>query len=347
MNRFSGKTLFTLGLSLQLKEKGYRVGYCKPVGKNPVVDKGVIVDANALFFKDVLNLDEPALTLSPFVSSFDTLNRALSGKIKGTGDRILKAIKSIKGKDIVLIAGTTDIFEGSLFGINGIRIVRETAAKALIVESWENEETIDALIGAKEMFGEGLAGIVINKVREEAMEFITKKVRPHLKRHRIEVFGILPLDPILGAVTVRTLVDTLAGKVLCAEDRLDQLVENFSIGAMDVNNALRYFKTTPNKAVITGAHRSDIQIAALETSTKCIILTGGHLSNDVIIGKARVKGVPVISVQEDTFTTVNRIESIMGKLKIREKEKLRRAKELVKKRVDIQRLLKCIDVKKR
>ena len=36
MNRFSGKTLVTLVLSLIRKEKGYRDGYNKPVGKDPV-----------------------------------------------------------------------------------------------------------------------------------------------------------------------------------------------------------------------------------------------------------------------------------------------------------------------
>ncbi|MCK5426055.1 MAG: cobyrinic acid a,c-diamide synthase, partial [Thermodesulfovibrionia bacterium] len=124
-------------------------------------------------------------------------------------------------------------------------------------------------------------------------------------------------------------------------------VENFSIGAMDVNNALKYFKVTPNKAVITGAHRSDIQLAALSTSTKCIILTGGLHPNDVIIGKARLQGVPIISVKEDTFATVDRIEKTMGKLQIRGQEKLNRARDLVRNYVDIHGLLKKIGVKKR
>jgi BioD-like phosphotransacetylase family protein len=346
MNRFSGKTIFTLGFSLLLKEKNYKVGYIKPLGKDPLIHRGEIVDANVSFLKEVLNLDEHITTLSPFVSTLDTLNTTLSGKMKNTGERILKSIRAIKDKDIVLIAGTTDLFEGSVFGINGIRIVRATGAKALIVESWENEETVDDLFGAKEIFGDDLVGVVLNKVREESLEFIKKKVRPYLRRHRIEVFGLLPKDNVLGAVAVRTLVEILGGRVLCAEDRLNELVENFSIGAMDVNNALKYFKATPNKAVITGAHRPDIQLAALETSTKCIILTGGLLPNDVIIGKARLQAVPIISVKEDTFTTVDRIEAIMGKFKIREQEKLKRAKELVRNNVDIQGLLKKIGVKK-
>ncbi len=345
MNRFSGKTLFTLGLALNLKDKGYRVGYIKPVGVNPVSARGDIVDADALFFKEVLKLDEPVTAISPFVSTLDSLNRTLSGKMKNTGERILKAVKSIKGKDILLIAGSVDLFEGSAFGINALKIVRSTGVKALIVEAWQGEETIDDVFGAREVLGSSLCGVVLNKVREESVEFVTKRVRPFLRRNRMEVFGILPADPLLGAVTVRTLAETLGGKVICAEDRLGELVENFSIGAMDVNNALRYFKVTPNKAVITGAHRSDIQLAALETSTKCIVLTGGLLPNDVIVGKARLQGVPIISVRDDTFTTVDKIEAVMGRFKIREPEKIERAREIVKKNVDVQGLLKKIGLK--
>ena len=347
MNKFAGKTLFTLGLSLNLKEKGYNVGYIKPLGKDPIVSEGVIVDADAFFFKDVLNLDEPVTALSPFVSTLDTLNTTLSGKMKTTGERILKAINAITNKDIVLISGTTDLFEGSIFGINGTKIVKATDSQALIIEAWENEETIDDLFFTKEIFGERLAGVVLNKVREESLEFIKKKVRPYLKKHRLEIFGLLPKDDILGAVTVGNLVDILGGKILCAQDKTDELVENFSIGAMDVNNALKYFKVTPNKAVITGAHRSDIQLAALSTSTKCIILTGGLHPNDVIIVKARLQRVPIISVKEDTFATVDRIEKTMGKLQIRGQEKLNRARDLVRNYVDIHGLLKKIGVKKR
>jgi len=345
MKRLTGKTVVALGLSLNLKEKGYKMGYVKPIGKLPVNYKGETIDADALLFKNALALEEEVSTVSPFVSTLDTLNMTLAGKMKETGENIISTIKSIKDKDILLIAGTSGFFEGAVFGINGVRIVTALKAKTLIVETWDNEETIDEILGAKEMFGEDLAGVIINKVREESVNFIEKKVAPFLKQQKIEVFGMLPNDPVLKAVTVRTLMDALGGKALCAEGSLDELVKNYSIGAMDVNNAFKYFKMTPDKAVITGADRSDIQLAALETSTKCIILTGGLPPNDVIIGKAGLKGVPIISVKDDTFGTVNRIESIIDKLKIKEDSKVRRAKELVGRTVDMQLLLKTLGMK--
>jgi len=90
-------------------------------------------------------------------------------------------------------------------------------------------------------------------------------------------------------------------------------------------NSLR---TKPGKAVITGGDRADIQLAALETSTKCLILTGGLYTNDVVLGRAVSKGVPVVSVSRDTFSTIEAIEGLIGRTGISEKEKINRAYSL-------------------
>jgi BioD-like phosphotransacetylase family protein len=98
---------------------------------------------------------------------------------------------------------------------------------------------------------------------------------------------------------------------------------------MDVDSALAFFRRTPNKAVITGAHRSDIQLAALETSTKCIIITGGLRTNEAVLGKARAAGTPVLSVPDDTFTAINKIETRMGRTAIRDRKKVERARQIL------------------
>ena len=161
-------------------------------------------------------------------------------------------------------------------------------------------------------------GGVFNKVPENLLPHITEIVKPFIEKSGVPVYGIFRKDMLLEAVTVRYLVEVLNGKVLCCEDKLSEFVENCSIGAMDVDSALSYFRRTSNKAVITGAHRTDIQLVSMETSTKCIILTGGLHTSDVVIGKAQSKGIPVISVEPDTFTTVDRIERIMGHTMIRD-----------------------------
>lgn len=342
---FSGKSLITLGLGLMLKEKGFSIGYIKPYGKIPLEREGRIVDADAEFLREALDISEPSGVVSPFVVTYEIQNNLLKGKPSDKFDDVNRALSSITGKDIVLVGGAADLYEGATFGIDGLKLIRHLKARTLVVEPWNGDSSIDALVGAKELLGQDFMGAVINKVPEAVHDHIKQSVRPFLEKRGIAVFAALPMDRLLDAVTVRQLNEILGGKVLCCEEGLDEFIESFSIGAMDVDSALKYFRRTPNKAVITGAHRSDIQLAALETSTRCIILTGGLYTNDVIIGKAKMTKTPIISVHEDTFATVQKIESVMGKISIREQKKVQKTEEIMKKEFDIVRLLNELKVR--
>lgn len=337
---FSGKSLITLGLGLMLKDKGLSIGYIKPYGKVPLQQGGSIVDADAAFMRKALDISERVEVVSPFVVTYELQNSLLKGKPSDKFDDINKAISSITNKDLVLINGAADLYEGATFGINGLKLIRHLKARTLMVEPWNGDRSLDAIVGAKELLGQDFMGAVINKVPEAVHDYIRDSVRPFLEKRGIAVFAALRRDILLDAITVRQLNEILGGKVLCCEEGLDEFIESFSIGAMDVDSALKYFRRTPNKAVITGAHRSDIQLAALETSTRCIILTGGLYTNDVIIGKAKMTKTPIISVQDDTFATVQKIESVLGKIRIREQKKVQKTKEIMEKEFDFARLLK-------
>ena len=347
MSGFSGKSLVTLGLGLLLKEKGYEVGFIKPFGSIPLRQEGHLIDGDAEFMRKALDLPESSDIVSPFVVTYEVQNKALKGRPSDRFAAVKKAVDSITGKDIVLVGGGANLFQGSLFGINGLRLITHLDARTLVVEPWSGESSIDAIIGAKELLGSNFAGAVINKVPQSAHDYVKKSVRPFLEKKKISVFASFHRDILLDSITVRQLNEILSGKVLCCEEALDDFIENFSIGAMDVDSAIKYFRRTPNKAVITGANRSDIQLAALETSTKCIVLTGGMYTNDVIIGKAKMSGVPIISVHDDTFSTVEKIESVLGKIRIREQKKVLKTKEIVEKEFDLNRLLKELKLKHR
>lgn len=342
MRGFSGKSLITLGLGLLLKDRGYTVGYIKPYGTMPVKEGDRVLDADADFMRTALGITEPSEVISPFVPTFEVQNRLLKGKPSDMFESVSKAVKEIKKKDLVIVGGAADLFEGSVFGINGLKVISHLKARTLVVEPWAGDHSIDTIIGSRELLGERFAGAVINKVPQAAHDYVTKSVVPFLEKKGIPVFATLHRDILLDSITVRQLNEILGGKVLCCEEGLDEFIENFSVGAMDVDSALRYFRRTQNKAVITGAHRSDIQLAALETSTRCIVLTGGLYSNDVIIGKAKAAGVPVLSVHDDTYTTVEKIEGVLGKIRIREQKKVLKTREIVGKEFDLKRFLKAI-----
>lgn len=338
--RFSGKTFVSIGLAMKLREMGWDVGYMKPIGKTPVKHGKDVFDADAVFVKEILGLEEPLDIISPFVMTFESQSRMLKGKAPLAKKRIMAAFRSLKKKDFVVINGSGSLFEGALLGINVLSVMDAMNARVLTVEPWRGEFSADSLFGVRKVIGKRFSGAVINKVPEDVVAYVKESLRPFLEKKGVKLYAAIQRDRLLEAVTVRRLNEILGGTVLCCEDKLESLVENFSIGAMDVDSALAYFRRIPNKAVITGAHRSDIQLAAMETSTRCIILTGGLPTNNVIIGKAKSKNIPIISTQDDTFTAIDRIEAYAGSTSIREIAKVERAQELFSTEFDINRFLK-------
>ena len=336
---YSGKSLIALGLGLLLKERGLRVGYVKPFGRIPMQMGNHIVDADAEFMRKALDIDEPAEIVSPFTATPKSRDDALLGRPADMFAAVSAAFDAISGKDVVIVGGAADFFEGSLFGLNALRIIDHLSAKTLLIEPWSADTSIDAIIGSRDLLKERFLGCVINKLPQTAHDFVNAAVRPYLQGQGAPVFAALHKDILLDSISVRQLNDILGGRILCGEDHLDEFIENYSIGAMDVDSALKYFRRTQKKAVITGAHRADIQLAALETSTQCLVLTGGLGPDEMIMEKARLSGVPILSVQDDTFVTVDKIEAVLGKIRIREQKKVAKTKEIVGQELDLDGLL--------
>jgi BioD-like phosphotransacetylase family protein len=340
---YAGRTFLSLSLARKLKEMDYQVGYMKPLGTVPVISGKAVRDADAVFAKEVLSLAEPLEIISPFVLDFENQARLYAGELKDVRKQVLDAFRSLRKKDFVIVAGANDLFEGSLAGLDALTLAGEMKAHILLVEPWRGDLSADTVYGASRLFGDRFCGAVLNKVPEAAVSHAKQGVKPFLQKAGVLVFGVFPKDRFLESVTVRQLIEILNGKLLCCEDRIEEHVENFLIGAMDVDSALTYFRKTPNKAVITGAHRSDIQLAAMETSTKCIIITGGLQTNEVVLGKAKATGTPILSVPDDTFSTIDKIEVRVGKTTIREPRKVDRAEQILAAEFDMFGFLKRLE----
>ena len=93
-------------------------------------------------------------------------------------------------------------------------------------------------------------------------------------------------------------------------------------------------------AVVTGADRTDIQLAALEASTQCLILTGAGSPLPQLINRAEELEVPLLKVDHDTLSTVEVIEQAFGHVRLHEAVKATYAFRLVEENCQLDRLLK-------
>ncbi|MGB9710575.1 MAG: DRTGG domain-containing protein [Thermodesulfovibrio sp.] len=337
---FTGKNFFALGLALTLQERGFKIGYIRPLGRIPIKKGEEIFDEEAVFIKELLGLEEPLSVISPFVFTYETQYRLFEGGDLKIKEKVINSFTKQSNKDFVIVVGPNNIFEGFTLGIDAISLIKETDGRVIAIQHWDSELAMDDIFGIRQLISEKFTGAVINKVPSEQFHHVREKAVPFIEGKGIKVLGVFKKDKFLEAVTVRRLMEAVNGGLVCCENKLDDFVENLSIGAMDPETALSYFLRIPNKAVITGIHRTDIQIVAMETSTKCLILTGGMHVNETVTGIAKAKGIPIIVTPMDTFTAVDRMEKLMGKAVIREKDKAMKAKEIISNEFDIEEFLR-------
>jgi hypothetical protein len=116
------------------------------------------------------------------------------------------------------------------------------------------------------------------------------------------------------------------------------MVESLTIGAMNVSAALEYFRKGKNMAVVTGGDRTDLQLAALETSTNCLILTGHIAPEPLILSRAEDLEIPILAVNLDTLSTVEIVDRAFGKVRLQEKIKLDCLGQLMEQHFQLERL---------
>jgi len=340
---YAGKTLIALALAKLWARDGVSVGYVKPLGKIPMVVDGGVVDEDACFLAGELGLPGPPEAVCPVVITQDLVMAAYRGESLRLRERVLRAVEDRSaGCDVVLLGGAANLRDGVFLGLAPLALVSELDCRVLLVDRFSGEKSMDQVLWAAGALKERLLGVVFNRIAAEQEPFFRQTVLPYFDARNIRVFGAVPSDPLLESVSVRALSDSLSAETACGEDRMETMIERFCVGAMDMDGALRVFRRIPRKAVITGGHRADIQLAALETDTRCLVLTGGVWPNELILARAREKAVPILVVQEDTLFAVDKFENLLGRLRIREKEKIERGVNLVRENVDVRGILSAL-----
>ena len=342
---YSGKSATILGLTPGLQERGICVAYGKPLGTCLGTNNLDTVEEDVGFIAQSLNLPASQVR-SPILFLDDkTINKRLQGEdIQDYSQALNNYVQEIQG-DLILLEGTETLWQGSLFNLSVRHIAQIVDASILLVARYSSPLLVDSLLTAKEFLGDRLLGVVINDIPPDQLESTKTLSKPFLEQQGIAIFGLLPRSNLLRSVSVREISKHLGAKVLCREDRLDLMVENLTIGAMNVNSALEYFRQGKNMAIVTGGDRTDLQLAALETSTQCLILTGHMPPQPIILSRAEYLEIPILSVNLDTLTTVEIVNHTFGKVRLQESIKLECIKDLMEENFDIHRFMNQLGLK--
>ncbi len=323
----SGKTAVCLALALRFREEGKKVAYFKPVGVSAGPEH--LDDDDALLMREVLGMPQPLDRIVLFNSSPHYLTRYR--KDGENLETVLQAFKEVSaGADLVIVEGITSPHVMLSLGLDSPTIAKAIGAKVLMVNRIENDYSLDTALSYNEYVasrGLEVVGTIFNNVPRPWLDKVKGIYVPIMQEHKFDVLGVIPKQVEIAAPTVAEFADALGGEILTAEDRLDLLVEEVLVGAMTTESAFTYLRRSVNKAVITGGDRADLALAALETGTSCLVLTGGLYPDVRVVARAEDKRIPIILVHYDTYRTIERLQQVSRKIKPGDKRAIRVARE--------------------
>jgi BioD-like phosphotransacetylase family protein len=336
---YTGKSGLCVALIGYLSARGLDVGYFKPYGTLPVVEGGVTTDEDALYVNRVLSRPSDLKDVCPVVRSQSFIERVLAGEsVPGEAEVLSAFERCASGRDVMVVEGPTEPAQGASAGLAGLRVAELLDGRVLLIDRPRPTDLPEDAVWVGALYGDRLGGAVLNGIDESRLSVVRERVVPFLERRGVPVLGVIAHDPALGSVTVAEIVEGLNGTVLTAEDRVSDTVESFMVGAMGQDKALRFFRRKVNKAVITGGDRADVQLAALETSTRCIVLTGNQVPGAAVMSRAEDLGVPMVLVDTDTLTAVERLEMMFGRVHLHDPLKAARIQEMFERDVQLERL---------
>ncbi len=330
----SGKSIISLGLMHLLLGKAAKVSYFRPIIDD--FEPGTI-DNHINTITRYFNLEIPFSDAYAFTRS-EVIRMKNDDEDDEIINKIINKYKAIEEQsDFVLVEGTNFTGEGAIieFDIN-ILIAKNLGIPAIILASGAGK-TIDALVGnlqiAYDSFddkGVQVLAAIANKVGSENVTSVITELKKQFPTSVL--IAAIPSNPILSNPSVKEINDSLKGKILFGENYINNRVDGFSVGAMQLRNYLTHIRE--NGLVITPGDRADIILGALQANISAnypaisgIVLTGGLIPEEAII--KLIEGlsdiVPIISVEGGTFGMANSIGSIKSQMYAENTEKIKTA----------------------
>lgn len=248
--------------------------------------------------------------------------------------------------DIVLAEGNLGPGAAAEMSQAAFTAARKMKANVVAVEVYSKETS--RFLDVYQGFGGSFLGVVINKVPASQLKRVREEAGSRLATLGLKLLGIIPENRVLLAMTVGELAESLKGKILNQPEKSDVLVENYMLGALVVDSGLDYFGRKSRKAAIIRHDRPDMQLAALETSTACLVLGGGEkppMAN--VLYKAESRGIPIIATGAAVNDIVTVIEATLLKTRLHQTQKLTRLAEAVRQNLDMKALAGRPDQRKK
>jgi len=187
----------------------------------------------------------------------------------------------------------------------------------------------------------GLAAGTAAPALDEPLLAELRRHSPALATDRFHIIGMVPYAPALSAPRVLDVARALGATVL-NEGEPERRVLSTSLCARSASNALHIFK--PGSLVVASGDRDDVVLASALATMNGVPLAGVLLTNGFLPGENMIEmcrpalktGLPVISVETDSFTTARNLGQMGNDIPMDDLERAERVANFVAAHIDLQ-----------
>lgn len=358
-----GKTTSTLGLVANLKEMGYRTGYCKPVGQESVTHEGKVADKDAVLFSEVSGFEIIPDLHSPVIIGRGVTKEYLEDPTRfHFEERLLRAADLLRSEyEVVVYEGTGHPGVGSVCDLSNARVAKLLGAGVVMVVEGGIGRTIDKLNMSLALFREEkvpILGVIVNKVQPDKIDEIRYYLSRRLDALGIPLLGIMPYDQRLSFPIMETIRQAVGGKVILNGDRLNNRIEDIVAGSLVDTEE---FNTFRNLLLVASIRRINEAIDKVEAISRERQLEKSPLAGVIVTGDGRhakwydeadlnnpyfrEHKIPVLTTKLDTYGSVVKISRIEVKINIRTPWKVKRAEEMIRQYVNFDLLLDQLNLR--
>ena len=153
-----------------------------------------------------------------------------------------------------------------------------------------------------------VSGVILNRVPPRRIN----KIRVEYEALGVHPLAIIPEDRELASPTIGQLADALKSVSDFLDEHRDDPLDRPVIASIAADPGQAYFTRTQSEAVIVRSDKPDLQLAALNAGTSCLIVTGGLPILSYVGERVADDEIPLLRTEMDTKQTVEVLEELFG-----------------------------------
>ncbi|MGF1542202.1 MAG: phosphate acetyltransferase [Pleurocapsa sp.] len=354
----SGKALISLGIMELILRKTNKVAFFRPViRKQPFGGQ----DEDISLILNYFGLNQP------YEAAFGLCVEEVQELISQNNydevlDKIIFQYKNLEQNyDFILCEGSDYLGQVSAFEFDlNTEIAKNLACPILILGNADCRSTEEAIAPVQMSLQSYLArecqviGIVFNKADGELLTQLPIALKNQFNKQDY-LLAVIPYEVKLSSPRVREIAQQLDAEVLYGHNRLNNLVLDYVIGAMRLENAITRLKE--DCLVITPGDRCDLILGLLQANKSVNyphlsgILLSGDLQPEPSI-RTLIDGLydplPILCVPNNTYETSELLKQVHTSLVASDRERITLSIDLFDRHVNLSQLeeqIKTIKVK--